>query len=117
MEQTFIVEKEHTAKALGSGTLEVLSTPYLVAMVENTCLKEIAEKLSKGQTTVGARMDISHLKATKVGASYTIETQLIKEGRTSYTFTFQVFSQDEKIAEGQHLRVRVNEHEFMEKNS
>lgn len=115
MEQTFIVEKSQTAKFLGSGDLEVLSTPYLVAMVENTCLKSISERLNSEDTTVGVKMEIDHIKATKVGESYQIVSKLVKEGKKSYYFSFEAFSQNELIAKGEHLRVRVNKKEFMKK--
>lgn len=113
MEQHFIVTSEQTAKAMGSGDLEVLSTPYLVAMVENTCLKSILEKLSDEETTVGVNITIDHLKGTKVGESYRIVSKLIKEGKKSYHFEFVAFSQNEIIAKGTHLRVRVNKKDFM----
>lgn len=115
MEQTFIVTENDTAKALGSGLLPVLSTPRLVAMVENTCLTSISDQLAKGDTTVGVKMNLDHLKATKVGEEVVIKSQLEKMGKTSFTFTFEAFSKDELIAKGDHLRVRVEAKSFMEK--
>ena len=34
--QSILVDKNHTASSLGSGSLEVLGTPAMVAFMENT---------------------------------------------------------------------------------
>ena len=36
--QSLIVDQEHTAKILGSGQVEVLATPMLIALMESAAL-------------------------------------------------------------------------------
>lgn len=52
-EKTFLVEKHHSAQAMGSGNLEVLSTPSLIAFMENTAKEAANAQLAAGETTVG----------------------------------------------------------------
>ena len=39
------VNEENTAKAMGSGTLDVFATPALIALMEETCWRIVAEEL------------------------------------------------------------------------
>ena len=41
--QTIRVTEEMTAKRLGSGELPVLATPQMIALMENTAYKSVAE--------------------------------------------------------------------------
>ncbi|WP_071131509.1 thioesterase family protein [Enterococcus timonensis] len=114
MEQIFKVTTNDTAAHLLSGTLEVLATPKVVAMVENTCLKECATQLTEGQTTVGVQMTIDHLLPSGVGATIKVVTTLEKTGKKSFSFSFVVYEGEKCIARGQHVRVKVTAETFME---
>lgn len=114
MEQIFVVEKNQTAEVVGSGLLPVLSTPSLVAMVENTCFKSLTDQLDTGETTVGVKMEMDHLKGSLVGEKIKITTELLKTGKKSFLFSFAAFADKELIAKGQHLRVKVVAKDFME---
>ena len=72
--QHFVVEETQTAHALGSGELEVLATPALAAMIENTCMKSVEQELSDGETTVGTLLNLSHRRPSKVGQEITVQT-------------------------------------------
>ncbi|MGX7198884.1 thioesterase family protein [Enterococcus nangangensis] len=115
MEKDFVVSSADTAAVLGSGLLPVLATPKVVALVENTCFESIAEKLVTGESTVGVKMSIEHLKASAVGDTVTVSTTLVKEGKKSFTFTFEVRDQKTKaiLAQGEHVRVRVISEKFL----
>ena len=54
------VTAEKTAIAMGSGDMEVLATPALVALLENAAMEAVIEELDDDQTTVGARIDVMH---------------------------------------------------------
>ena len=57
----------NTAAAIGSGTLAVFATPAMTALIEETAWRNVAACLADGQTTVGTRLDISHVSPTPVG--------------------------------------------------
>ena len=109
------VTQELTAKAIGSGELDVLATPALIALAEETAWKSVADELEPGQGTVGTRMDLSHLAATPIGMTFRCETELVKIDRRALTFRIEAFDEKGKIAEGTHERFIVNNDPFREK--
>ena len=64
---TFTVGDGDTAVAVGSGSLPVLGTPRLLAWCEAATCAAIAPALSTGQTSVGTRVSLEHLGASRVG--------------------------------------------------
>lgn len=101
-----------TAEALGSGDLQVLATPRMLAWCEQaTCA---ALDLSPEQTSVGTRVDLEHLAASPVGAVVTATATVIYEdGRL---LRFQVVAQDDAgtlLATGEIRRVIVDRERFL----
>jgi fluoroacetyl-CoA thioesterase len=63
-----VVGEDDTARAVGSGDLDVLATPRLLALAEAACVAALAEAdLAPATTTVGTRAEVEHLLATPVG--------------------------------------------------
>ena len=109
------VEREDTAKEVGSGDLLVYATPCMVALMEGAACEAIAEALSDTQTTVGTALNIEHISATPVGLDVRAEaTVTAVEGKV---ITFEVSAYDEagQIGKGTHKRVIVNAQKFLEK--
>lgn len=107
------VTEQLTARALGSGDMEVLATPAMIALMENAAMLAVAAELETGSSTVGTQMQTSHLKASPLGAEITATAELIAaEGRK---LTFKVSASDEKglIGEGTHERFIVNREKFL----
>lgn len=48
-----VVSDEVTAKHIGSGTVLVLATPMMIALMEKTCRTSVKPYLEDGQETVG----------------------------------------------------------------
>ena len=72
------VTPDDTAWALGSGDVDVLATPRLLGLAEAATVAALAqEKLPAGQTSVGTRMEVEHLRATAVGETVTVAAQLV----------------------------------------
>ena len=61
------VTLDKTAKAMGSGTMDVFATPAMIALMENTAFESVASELEEGSGTVGTALDIKHVSATPVG--------------------------------------------------
>lgn len=111
----FIVQKEHTAAFLGSGSVSVLSTPSMIMMMENTARLSVEDKLPEGYTTVGIRVDIRHLSAAPLGAEIVVKSKLVKIDRKKLIFEVSAFWKDKKIGEGIHERYIVNKQKFLER--
>jgi predicted thioesterase len=106
-----------TAVALGSGDVDVLATPRVLAWGEAACAEAIAGHLEAGETTVGMRMQIDHVQATPVGATVTIEAELERVEGRRLTFTFDVTDSRGKIAAGRVVRVLVDRDRFLERTT
>ena len=105
----------NTAAAMGSGDLEVFATPAMVALMENAAMTAVASCLSEGSTTVGAEMNVTHIKPSGLGAEITATAVLTEvEGRK---LTFNVGARDAEgmIGEGVHIRYVVDRAKFMAK--
>lgn len=59
-----VVTEKNTAKAMGSGTLDVFATPAMVALMEEAAWKCVAPELEPGMGTVGTLMNVQHTSAT-----------------------------------------------------
>lgn len=116
--EELIVTEENTAKAVGSGGLEVFATPALIALAEKTAFQSVAEHLEEGQSTVGTHIDIKHIAATPVGMKVTCETELIEvdsENPRRLVFSVNIYDEVEKIAEGTHERFIIYSEKFQNK--
>ena len=56
-----------TAKRIGSAGSKILSTPNMVALMEDAAWNLRKSYLEEGQTTVGAEIHCRHLAPTPVG--------------------------------------------------
>jgi fluoroacetyl-CoA thioesterase len=106
------VTDDLTAAALGSGNVDVYSTPALIALLEAAAINALAGHLADSQTSVGTALDVKHLAATPVGMTVTA-TAVLKEinGRR---LVFEVSASDdiELIGQGAHERFIVNQDRF-----
>lgn len=67
---TRTVSTNDTAAVYGSGLHDVLSTPAMIAFMEQTAMKAVEACLDEGEGTVGTEVNIRHLKATPVGKDH-----------------------------------------------
>jgi fluoroacetyl-CoA thioesterase len=107
-----VVGEEHLASAVGSGLVPVLSTPTLIALLENAAVDTLRPVLLEGQTSVGTRLDVRHLAPTPPGMRVRAFAELVRvDGRA---LTFKVWAEDdrEKIGEGLHERAIVDRARF-----
>lgn len=109
----FTVADAHTAAALGSGTLPVLGTPALLALMEAAAVNTLAPVLPAATTSVGVYVELRHLAATPLGMNVRAEATLTQvEGRT-LTFEIAAYDSHELIGKALHRRVLVEAASFM----
>lgn len=113
--QEMVVTEDDTAVALKSGTLQVLATPAMIALIEETAWKSVAPELESGCSTVGTSLNLKHLSASPVGMKVTCCTKLVEiEGRR-LMFDVEVSDEKGKVGEGIHERFIVQSDKFQEK--
>lgn len=114
--KTFVVGKQDTAAVMGSGLLDVLATPTMVAWMENTSILLTEEYLKEGDTTVGICINTSHEKASAVGEKITCNATLINVEGRKLSFEIECFNENNiRIGKAYHERFIVNSQKFMSK--
>ena len=112
------VGEDNTAVAVGSGSLEVFGTPCMIALMEKATVNAVAPFLENDETTVGTQINVSHCKASAVGAVITARAELSEvQGRK---LVFDVSAVDDKgdvIGDGRIERFVVFAERFMSKLS
>ena len=112
-----IVSEQNTAICAGSGTLPVFATPFMCALMEKAAWMAIAPALNEGDSSVGTKLNISHLSATPVGLKVWAESEVTAvDGKR---IEFKVTAGDEKgiIGEGTHERFIVTDERFLAKTA
>ena len=114
-EQIVFVNETNTAKAYGSGLIDVFATPAMVGLMENTAHTSVQEFLPQGMVTVGIEINVKHIKATPLGMKVTCNSVLEKvEGKRLF-FNVEAFDEVGKIGEANHIRYIVDAVKFVEK--
>lgn len=109
------VSEQNTAATMGSGDLPVFATPAMVALMEQAAMTAVSAHLPEGSTTVGAEMNVTHIKPSGLGAEISATAVLTEvEGRK---LVFNVGARDAEglIGEGTHVRYVVDRDRFMAK--
>ena len=109
------VTDDDTAVAFRSGTVPVLATPRVVALVEEASVIALVGRLGAGETTVGMRVQLDHLAPTPVGADVVAEASLDKVEGRRLTFTVSVTDGRGLVAVGKITRVVVDVHRFLDR--
>ena len=109
------VEENMTAEKMKSGSLPVLATPCMIALMEQASAELCQQFLPEGISTVGTMVSIQHLAATSLGAPVrTVATLTAFDGRKA---SFDVDSYDNAgvIGKGTHERFTIKVDSFMKK--
>ena len=109
------VEREDTAKEVGSGSLLVYATPCMVALMEGASCEASEEALAEGQTTVGTALNIEHISATPVGLDVRAEATVTAVDGKVITFEVKAFDEAGEIGHGTHKRAIINAQKFLER--
>ena len=114
-EVSTLVEREDTAREVGSGSLLVYATPCMVALMEGAACEAIEEAMDDTKTTVGTELNIQHLSATPVGLEVRAEAEVVAVEGKVITFEVRAFDEAGEIGKGTHKRVIVPVQKFLDK--
>ena len=115
--QEITVEEKDLATHVGSGTVHVLATPMMIANMDYTSAASVEKLLGEGKTTVGVKVDVSHVAATPKGMKVTFDAELLEISANGKILTFHVEAHDAcgLIGEGTHQRAIIDQKRFEEK--
>ncbi len=104
-----------SARAIGSGELDVLATPKLAALVEEAAWRSVAAELDEGQSSVGTKLVLEHLAPTPLGMTVSCATTLMAVEGRRLMFAFEAHDDAGLVARGTHERVVVDAERFLAK--
>jgi fluoroacetyl-CoA thioesterase len=102
-----------TVGALDPGMPQVAATPYLVTIAEFACARLVKDQLEPGQITVGTRVVIDHLGASKVGAELVIKAAVLNREKNRFRFAVEIEDGARTVAKVEHERAAVSLEKIM----
>jgi predicted thioesterase len=107
------VTESDTAAALGSGDVDVLGTPRVVALAEQASVAALDGHLADPYTSVGTRVEVDHRVPTPVGGTVQAEAHLVSVNGRKLAFAVVVRDDGaQTVAEGRVERVVVDRTRF-----
>lgn len=110
---TVEVDEARTARWLGSGDVEVLGTPAVVALAEAAACAAVAGRLPEGRTSVGTWVELDHVAPTPAGLVVTASATLTAVDARTLEFEFEVEDPGGVVARGRHRRAVVDRARFL----
>jgi len=108
-----IVSEKNIAKTVKSGTLEVFSTPMMIALMEEAACNAL--QLKEGQTSVGTYIAVEHKAASGLGDEVIATAKVTETEGRKISFTITAICNDIEIGAGTHTRYVVDAERFMSK--
>jgi fluoroacetyl-CoA thioesterase len=110
-----IVKEEDLLSQLGDVTVNVLSTPRLIQLLEAAAVDAIQDFIPTDQVSLGTEVKIKHLSATPLGMKVTANALLKGVEKNRLLFLVNAYDEKEKVAEGEHERVLISKDRFLQK--
>ena len=110
-----VVSPAETAKAVGSGNLEVLATPAMIALMERAACAALAPTLEPSQTSVGTHVQVDHMAASPLGTPISATATVTAVDGRRVVFDVSASQPSGLIGRGTHHRVLVSAARFMAK--
>jgi predicted thioesterase len=107
------VDPKDTVGALDPSMPQVASTPYLVTVAEIASARLVKDQLEPGQNTVGTRVVIDHLGASKVGAELVVKAALLNREKNRFRFSVEIEDGPRLVAKVEHERAAVSLEKIM----
>lgn len=112
-EDSFPITMENSAIHIGSGSSRVLATPWMIAFMERVSHRLLTCCLPEGFSSVGTHLDVRHLAPTPVGATIRVSAEVLSLDENKVYFSIEAWDKLEKIGEGKHERVVIDEARFL----
>lgn len=110
-----VVTDELTAAAIGSGSVRVFATPYMIAIMELASCNALAPYYEEGQSSVGTKLNVSHDAATPVGMKVRAEAEVVEVDRRRIVLNVTAYDEAGVIGKGTHERFLIDAAKFIAK--
>ena len=102
------VTKEMTVNRSGKAGADVLSTPWLLNLMELTCIEATDGKLAPDMATVGFAVDgLRHLALTSIGETVNVSVTLTEVDGRKLSYDIKAVQGDKTIGVAQHRRAAI----------
>ncbi len=109
------VTREMTAKHIGSGSAEVLSTPTMILLMEEAARRIADEHLPEGKTTVGVAVNVRHIKAVPIGEEVVVRAEIMAVEGRRVMYWVEARWEGKLVGCGYHERAIIDIEEFSKK--
>ena len=108
-EMTVTTTPEMGITHLGPTVPSMYSTPSMIQLIEDTCIRLIDRYVEPGEQSVGVHVDVKHLAPTPIGKKVTARVALREISGRRYVFDVDVHNEDGvKIGAGAHERALID---------
>jgi fluoroacetyl-CoA thioesterase len=94
---------------------KVFATGFMIVLMEWTCTQLLAPHLDPGEGSLGVHIDVSHLAATPVGMTVTVDVECVAVVDKRVSFNVKAHDGVDLIGEGRHDRFVVRWDRFNER--
>lgn len=84
----------------------------MIALMETTATRLIKPHLEEGESSVGVRVNVSHIAGTPIGQKVRARATVEAINGRRITFAVEAYNEKEKIGEGTHERVIIQVKRF-----
>ena len=106
--EQLIVSLSKSAREMGSGSLDVLATPALVALMEAASVNCLHGHIEQGQTTVGISINVKHTAPTALGMTVGAESELTEIDGRRLVFKITAYDAAGVVGTATHERMIVD---------
>ncbi len=110
-----VVTDELMAERYLSPSVNSLSTPALINLLNLACVEAVKDGLPEGWVTVCCEVSVKHISATPKGMAVTAEAVLEKVEGYRMLFSVKAYDEIEQVAEGKIVRYALDPIKFNEK--
>ncbi len=104
-QRAVVVEEKHTVSHTKSA---ILSTPKMIALMENVSASLVQPLLPSGFVTVGFEVNIRHKAPSKLGSEITVSSKVLEVDGRKLLFEVKVQQGEITIGEGLHRRTIIS---------
>lgn len=103
-----VITKDLTINRVGREGADILSTPSLLSLMEQSCIEASDSSLPTGHTTVGYAVDkMRHLAPTPLGATVEVKAVLTEVDGNRLSYSIEAFEGDKQIGTALHKRAVI----------